>query len=357
MRKVDVIIVGQGIAGSLLSHVFLREGKSILVIDNAHHQSASKVAAGLYNPIVFKRLTQSWMAEELILSLEKIYSEVEKNLEVKIHHKKSIYRIFANEEDQKFWLKKSQEENLMQFLSSDIKYFEDENIKNDFGAGEVLQSGWLDIKLFINKFREILLSNKLLVEEKFVFSDLKMTETGVLWKDIQADKIIFCEGTQAISNPYFSWLPYKNTKGEVLDLEISQLQTEDVLNRNTFLFKNNEGIFKAGSTYEWDVLDDVPTEKGKNEILEKINKVYAGEIKVKNHVAGVRPTSKDRRPFIGLHPEYKNIGIFNGFGPKAVMIAPYFAEHFFQHLFNNKPLNNEASIERFYANYSSRNKE
>jgi glycine oxidase len=357
VRKVDVIIVGQGIAGSLLSHVFLREGKSILVIDNAHHQSASKVAAGLYNPIVFKRLTQSWMAEKLIPSLEKNYSEIEKNLEVKIHHKKPIYRIFANEEDQKFWLKKSKEENLEQFLSSAIKYFKEENIKNEFGAGEVLQSGWLDIKLFINKFREILLSNKLLVEEKLDASDLKIESNLISWKDIQADKIIFCEGTGATSNPYFSWLPFKNTKGEVLDIEISQLQTEDVLNRNAFLFKNNEGIFKAGSTYEWDNLDDIPTQKGKNEILEKINKVYTGEIKVKNHVAGIRPTSKDRRPFIGIHPEYKNVGIFNGFGPKAVMIAPYFAEHFFQHLFNDNPLNKEASIERFYANYSSRNTE
>lgn len=357
MQKVDVIIVGQGIAGSLLSHVLLREKKNILVIDNHHHQSASKVAAGLYNPIVFKRLTQSWMAEELIPSLEKIYSEVENNLGIKIHHKKPIYRIFANEEDQKFWLKKSQEENLKQFLSSDIKYFEEENIKNDFGAGEVLQSGWLDIKLFINKFREILLSNKMLIEEKLDVSELKIENASVSWKDTQADKIIFCEGTGATSNPYFSWLPFKNTKGEVLDLEIHQLQTEDVLNRNAFLFKNREGIFKAGSTYEWDVLDNIPTEKGKNEILEKISKVYVGGLKVKNHVAGVRPTSKDRRPFIGLHPEFKNVAIFNGFGPKAVMIAPYFAEHFFQYLFNDNPLNKEASIERFYTNYSSRNTE
>lgn len=355
MQKVDVIIVGQGIAGSLLSHVLLREKKSILVIDNYHRQSASKVAAGLYNPIVFKRLTQSWIAEELIPSLEKIYSEVENNLGIKIHYKKSIYRIFANEEDQKFWLKKSKEEHLKQFLSSDVKYFEEENIKNDFGAGQVLKSGWLDIKQFIYNFREVLLFNKMLVEEKFNPSDLKIEEASISWKNVQAEKIIFCEGAQAISNPYFSWLPFKNTKGEVLDLQINQLQTDDVLNKNTFLFKNNEGVFKAGSTYDWDNLDNIPTEKGQNEILEKINNIYAGELKIKNHVAGIRPTSKDRRPFIGLHPEFKSLGIFNGFGPKAVMLAPYFSEHFFDYLFNDKPLNKEVSIERFYINHSSGN--
>ena len=53
---VDFLIVGQGLAGSILALNLQQRGKSVLVIDNEHYGSASQVAAGLINPVNGHRL-------------------------------------------------------------------------------------------------------------------------------------------------------------------------------------------------------------------------------------------------------------------------------------------------------------
>ena len=73
LTEYDFLIVGQGIAGTVLTHTLLEQGKRILVIDEGNPSSCSKVAAGLYNPIVFKRLTKSWMIDELSPVAENFY--------------------------------------------------------------------------------------------------------------------------------------------------------------------------------------------------------------------------------------------------------------------------------------------
>ena len=50
-KKYDFIIVGQGLAGTLLAHDLLDSKKRILIIDKHLKASASKVAGGLMNPI------------------------------------------------------------------------------------------------------------------------------------------------------------------------------------------------------------------------------------------------------------------------------------------------------------------
>ena len=55
----------------------------------------------------------------------------------------------------------------------------------------------------------------------------------------------------------------------------------------------------------------------------------------------------ERRPFVGLHPKFSNIGILNGMGTKGVMLAPYFSNHFIEHLLDGKALDKEVDVRRF----------
>ena len=66
-----------------------------------------------------------------------------------------------------------------------------------------------------------------------------------------------------------------------------------------------------------------------------------------NHVAGVRPTVKDRRPLVGRHSEYKNLYMLNGLGTRGVMIAPYVAKELFEFIENDEALDIEIDINRF----------
>ena len=40
----------------------------------------------------------------------------------------------------------------------------------------------------------------------------------------------------------------------------------------------------------------------------KLKAILDVNFKTIDHFAGIRPATKDRRPFIGTHPEFENIG-------------------------------------------------
>jgi glycine/D-amino acid oxidase-like deaminating enzyme len=353
MKQADYIIVGQGLAGTILAQTLIKKGRSVIVIDDMELSKASKVAAGLYNPVVFKRLVKSWMADDLIPFMEEFYLSCEKEQKVKFYHAKQIVKLFTDENEKDFWLKKSNEE-VGKYLSKTIQgHFLTDVVFSPMGAAEVIHAGNLDTIKFLNSFREYFKTNEMLLEEKFEYNQLKISEDSVSYMDLMAKKIIFCEGYKALENPFFNWLPFKLTKGEVLTIRLEPgkgIPIDKVINKGVFILPLGENLYKVGATYEWSDLTEIPTEKGRSELIEKLKKVLKVPFDIVDHQAGIRPTVNDRRPMLGLHPEHPALAVFNGMGTKGVMLAPFFADHFVKFLEENVPLNGEVSIERFKAN-------
>lgn len=350
MFNKNYIIVGQGLAGTILAQTFLKQGKSVMLIDDPTLSKASKIAAGLYNPVVFKRLVKSWMADELIPFMDDFYTDSEKLLQTKFYFKKQIVRLFAEEQEKTLWLKKT-EEPVGKYLSKTIQDDLLMNvIHNPLGSSEVLAAGNLDTRLFLESFRNYFRENKMLLEEKFDYEQLKISENAVTYKNSTADKIIFCEGFKTTENPYFSWLPFKLTKGEIITIQLlgdGEVGFDKVINKAVFILPIGNNTYKVGATYEWNELNETLTEKGKSDLVDKLQKVVKVPFEIIDHQAGIRPTVNDRRPLIGLHPKYPALGVFNGMGTKGVMLAPYFAKQFVEHLENNIPLDKEVDIRRF----------
>ncbi len=349
--QVNYIIVGQGLAGTILAHTLLKQNKTVIVIDSPHLSKTSKVAAGLYNPVVFKRLVKSWLAEELLTCMDTFYPETEQLLNTKFYFKKQIVKPFSEEQEKTLWLKKT-EEDIGKYLSKTIETdFLADIIYNPLGTAEVINAGNVDTNLFLDASRDYFKSSNILLEEELDPTSLTISENSVNYKGIAADKLIFCEGHKATINPFFSWLPFKLTKGEMLIVRIPLLHqqniTAKVINKGVFILPIGEGKYKVGATYEWEDLTDFSTEKGKVFLVSQLEKVLKVPFEIIDHQAGIRPTVKDRRPLIGLHPKYPVLGIFNGLGTKGVMLAPYFAQHFTNFLENNFPLNKEVDINRF----------
>ena len=165
------------------------------------------------------------------------------------------------------------------------------------------------------------------------------------------ETIIYCEGFYGINNPYFNYLPFSPVKGELLDIEIQNADIQEIINQGAFVIPLGNEIYRLGATYSWHELDFLPTEQGKADLTEKYQKLMKPDMKILSHRAGVRPATKDRRPFLGIHPEFENIGIFNGLGSKGVSLAPYFARQFVDYLVNNKELDKEVNINRFASLY------
>ena len=296
---IDFIIVGQGIAGSVLALSLVKEGYTILVIDSPKLSTSSRVAAGIWNPIVFKRLTKSWLADDLVPELQSFYGHWQKELNTILIHQRSIIKAFGEEQEKNLWLKKSNEGN--EFL--DNRTYQDLPIDENYTVksySKVLQAGNLDVADFIESVTSFLKSKQSYLEQVFDYNSLTINNNEVTYQSVCASNIIFCDGHLITKNPYFNWIPMKPAKGDVLTIECKALKlTKDIFNKGFFIMPLGNNFYKVGATYEWNELNDAPTEKGKDELLKKLNTVIASPYKIVSHDAGVRPSVIDRRPVVG----------------------------------------------------------
>lgn len=111
----------------------------------------------------------------------------------------------------------------------------------------------------------------------------------------------------------------------------------------------SDGICKVGATYDNKNLEEVITSEAKEELVSKLRELVKFDFEVVEQKVGIRPATKDRKPFVGLHPEYENLAIFNGLGAKGVSLAPFYAKQLLAHLEHGYELDKEVNIERFFS--------
>jgi glycine/D-amino acid oxidase-like deaminating enzyme len=344
----DFIIVGQGLAGSVLAISLIKAGFKVCVIDEPKLSLSSKVAAGIWNPVVFKRLTNSWLADELVPELMDFYTWFEQETNSGMIQNRHIIKPFTEEQEKNLWLKKAQTDN--EFL--DKQTYENLFITTQQSItsySKVLNAGNLDVISFLYCAKNYIEHNGMFIEEQFDFDQLKNADSTIHYQSVSSKNIIFCEGHLITQNPFFNWIPMKPAKGEILTIHCEELLLEkDILNKGIFILPLGNHTYKVGATYEWENLDDTPTEKRKIELQQKLDMVIQTPYAIIKHEAGVRPSVTDRRPVIGCHPELNNYFVFNGFGTKAVMLAPYFAKQFVEHIKHFSPIHPEVDTQRFY---------
>ncbi|MEQ8927005.1 MAG: FAD-dependent oxidoreductase [Fulvivirga sp.] len=349
-KDFDFIIVGKGLAGIILAHHLIQSGKSILLFDDQNGQSSSKIAAGLYNPVTGRKMVKTWKADVLFPYLESYYRGIQAHSDEKFFVDKAIYRPFISTEEQNEWSARSADESYQPYISK-IHYSSINNAVNDlFGGIELKKSGFLNVPVFLENLTEVLLKadNFTINKEKFDEEELKLSESEVRYKGKLASKIIFCQGVASTKNKYFQWLPFKPVKGDILTIE-ANMQTDLIINRGIFVIPIGKNRFKVGSTYNNYDLTTEPSMEARVLLEQKLKELISVNYKVVEHISGIRPATKDRKPIIGMHPNYENVGIFNGLGTKGVSLAPYFANQFVLHLVNQSALDKEVAIERFYT--------
>ncbi|MBU2949085.1 FAD-binding oxidoreductase [Tamlana agarivorans] len=344
--KVDYIIVGSGIAGICFCEELKRANKTFVVFDNASQQS-SAVAGGLYNPVVLKRFTSVWKSDEQLALALPLYATIEKELGVKLDYKIPVYRKFASLEEQNDWFTASDKPLLSKWLSAKIIKNDNAVIDAPFGYGEVLETGRIDVNTMVNAYEKDLRAKELYFDTPFEYHVLETSVNQVKYKDITAAQLVFCEGFGIKKNPFFNTLPLNPAKGELLIIYAPELKIDYVLKAGVFLIPIGEDQYIVGATYEWKDLSNQVSEKAKNELLGKLEKLIRCKFEIVNQVAGIRPTVKDRRPLVGQHSEHKSLYVLNGLGTRGVMIGPYVAQQLYNLIENKIPLEKEVDIKRF----------
>ncbi len=345
--KVDYIIVGAGLAGLCLADYCLNNNKTFVIIDDAIRTS-SKIAGGMFNPVVLKRFTAIWQADEQIDLANDFYPLTEKKLQTNFYHKLPIFRKFASIEEQNNWFLACDHPLTNKHLNTKLRTQAFDNITSPFLFGEVFNTGYINVGLFVSSYQQYLQNEQLFVNESFNYNELIIEESKVVYKHFEAKHIVFAEGFSMLNNPYFNYLPLDGTKGELLYVKIPDLKLTKIIKSNIFIIPIGNDVYKIGATYNWEDKTDDLTQSAKTELLQGLEQLINCPYEVIKHLAGVRPTVKDRRPLVGCHFEYKKVHILNGLGTRGVLLAPYLAEKLFLNIENNVPLDPNINVARYY---------
>ena len=346
--KVDYIIVGCGLAGISFAETLREHNKTFIVIDDASQRS-SLVAAGMYNPVILKRFTEVWKAHEQLEVVLPFYKKLEALLNIKIDYKLRVLRRFASIEEQNLWFNATDNPKLEPFLSPKILDNSNASIDASLGFGEVLNAGRIDTDGLIEEYIKYLKLNGKFISETFDYKSLIKEKDSINYKCFHAKHIVFCEGFGIKNNPYFKSLPLNGTKGELIKIKAPELKMEFSLKASVFLIPEGNDIYSVGATYNWEDKTNRPTDKAKEELVNKVKSFLKCDFTVVSQKAGIRPTVKDRRPLVGTYIEFQNIHILNGLGTRGVMIGPYVAQKLYNKIESGIELDSEININRFIS--------
>lgn len=348
MKHYDFLIVGQGLAGSLLAWRLIRAGQRVMVVDTHFPGAASRVAAGLVNPVTGRRLVKEQQVEQYLASAQEVYHTLSVQFGKIFFHDKPMLRLFDSDSLIKAWQKRRKDPLYRPFVG-DLPA----SLPDAYPQGGFLQhrSGYLNVSLLLDSLRQYLFEHAALVNTPFVYHELQVTGLP-RWRDITANKVIFCEGARVTENPWFNGLPMQPAQGEILTLHTNEVLPEWIINGGKWLLPLDHGRFKLGATYVWPSADKPLngqiSQEGKSALLAAMHKLFPAlrDYTIQAHEAGIRPTSRDKRPLIGMHPQNPRLGLFNGFGSRGSLLIPFYAAHFVDVLLNGTQLAAEVDLQR-----------
>lgn len=342
----DYIVVGMGLAGVSVCKSLEEQGRSFKVFEN-RSQRASLVAGGIFNPVMLKRFTLAWKAAEHSKTAMSFYKRFEDKLQTQIFYPTSIYRKFHSAEEQNNWFTAADKKQLVPYLDTNIVKDLNNHIAAEYSFGKVNHTGTIDTISLINGYLAYLAKNDQVSFKAFDHDALVISEESVTYKGLEARKIIFCEGFGLTHNPYFNYLPFRGNKGEYIIIFCEELELKSAIKSTFFILPLGDNLYKVGATYNNKDASPETTRAAKDEICEHLEEILTCDFKVVDQVAGIRPTSGDRRPLIGQHPEFKNLYCCNGFGSRGILMAPTLGKQLIDLAENETPLPSEIDIARF----------
>jgi glycine/D-amino acid oxidase-like deaminating enzyme len=335
---IQIHIIGHGLAGAILAETASAAGCMVRVSDDGG-PSSSRVAAGLYTPLTGKRLTPSWSLDPALSVLNRFYPELERTLGVHFFHPLPTLRILTSAEEQSDWEKRRQQAT---DLAAPVRNRTDLHrfFQSPFGAFEIPGSGWVDLPVLLNTLR----SRR---EHRGEWGPPKTSPDITLW----------AEGARASHNPLWKDLGWRNAHGDILTLRIPNLPQDRIYNFGRFLLPIGQDLFRCGASYAWDIESPAPRKAGRDLLESDLGRILKVPYEVVDHQAGIRPVAIARVPAVGPHPEEPEQWIFNGFGSKGVLYAPWMAEQLLSLLLENQPLPKECQAARRMQRQRDRNRQ
>lgn len=325
-RHLDALIIGGGLAGSLLAWRLLKAGKAVRVLDAplAGHPPAWAVAAGLAAPVSGQRATLLPDAADALLEAHSLYRDIEHDLGAKFWRPLPLIRCFTDPEEAQRWQRRCSEPGFEPYLRQlDPAGLEGaEQLQPLAAAFEILQGGHLNINALVPALHRVLESQGAFQRIHVDLKQVELLGTRVRWQHLEAKHAIFCEGLGHQDNPHFPALRFQATRGEMLELKIPGLAQDRVLYGGHFLIPLGEERFLCGATYDREDLVSGPTPAGRAILETSLQALVRLPYTVTGQRCGVRPNVLGHEAFWQRHPEHPQLWRMNGLGSKGAWSAP-----------------------------------
>ena len=322
MIQADFLIIGQGIAGTLLSYELINQGKKVLVIDKFNPTKSSLVAGAVLNPMSGKHWAPSPRAAVFIPKAIQTYRSIEEILNTSILTETRL-NVFHESNEKRIQF----EQQRKAFPSFFEEHVDLKNIffKNDFGCGVINGLYQIHAEILLKQWRLYLESRNAFIEGEFEFGEIEFLPEEIRYRNISTSKIIFCIGAEAVSSPYFQCLPFTKNRGEALIVSIPDLPEDAIYHKHLRLIPKGNGLFWCGSNYIWNFENLKPDEIWKANAIKELKQWLQLPFSVKDHIVAQRPTTEGQVPIVGMHPQINNVAIFNGLGTRGFSSGPYWA--------------------------------
>lgn len=338
-----ILLIGQGIAGTMLAYALQRAGAQVTLAEAALAGRSSVVAAGIINPVTGKRFVKSWRLDDFLPAAKRQYQALEAELGIRVWEERPILRLLATAEERNDWSARCALPDYAAFLGEVSEAGPwTALLKPGFHFGTIQLAARVNFPKLLEAFLQRARIAGNVLENRVPYQAVDELLSSY-------DRIVFCEGYRALQNPYFPNLPWQLAKGEALFIRFrdpNAVQIHDMLKKTSLIAPLGDGLFWAGGSYQWHYPDLEPSGGERDYILQRLSEMLDAPFDIIDHRAGVRPSVKDRRPFLGESPVQPRVYIFNGLGTKGALLAPFWAEHLADHLLNSTALERDVWVGR-----------
>ena len=345
-KEVEYLIIGQGLAGSLLALHLMEKNISFHIYDPSILNSSTMIAAGIINPLVLKRLTLSWKAKDYINYNNIFYPKIEKIMKQRFYYPLPLHKLINSDDEKYFWNHRFKKPKISSFLKKEfIKVSEKLYPTNNYEVGVVKETAWLDTQIFLQSFRKRLKIEENVTEKKINYNQLQNN----CYENIKFKKLVFCEGAHGINNPYLKDLKLIGNKGNLITIQSDEFFSNEIIVKKVFILPIGNKKYKIGATYDINYQNEEADENQKELLKSQFEEITTANYKIVNHQAGIRPTVEDRRPLLGKIKGQNNYFVLNGLGSRGCLMAPLLTKELIDFIEYNKPITPECDIERFYS--------
>lgn len=327
-RCPDILIVGQGLAGTLLGWACERAGLDFALVERDRGDGATPVAAGLVNPVTGRRLVKSWRVDTLLPAARTWYTEIGAELGVTLWREMAVRRLWLDDREPAVLARKLGTGELAPYAST-----------GDTAGFWLHGAARVDFGLLLAASRQ-----RWRTAGRWRTDEFDAGRTAD-----QAGVVVDCTGAAgALASGAWPGVPWEYSRGQVLEVAVEGLPADTVLHRRHSLVPLGPGRAWVGATHEPGAVAAHVTPEGRAALAESAATMLAGRpFTVVAARAGVRLNLPDKRPVAGRHPDDPRRGICGALGAKGALWAPLLAQQWVEHLTRGTTFDPEIDVRRF----------